>query len=183
MTITRTIEQTYTQDTILVVGEGLPSKGSTSNAQKRMTAITAAKVVAQRRLVEMLKGVAVVSETTVKDSELASDIIKTAVSGFIKGAEVVAQEWNPAEGSAMVLLKVGKGGPKSFADQIFPKLYEKILNEPIYKKELDKPAYAPPADIPAMAVAYDGLIVDATDYSFRPALINRIFNSRGRGAV
>ncbi|HEY3308585.1 MAG TPA: hypothetical protein VGJ93_09025 [Desulfuromonadaceae bacterium] len=29
------------------------------------------------------------------------------------------------------------------------------------------------------AQAYDGLIIDATDYSFRPALINRIFNPKG----
>jgi len=45
----------------------VPKKGTTGG-QKRLTAETAAKVVAQRRLVEMLEGVAVVSETTIKDS-------------------------------------------------------------------------------------------------------------------
>lgn len=181
LTVTTTAEQVFTQDTILVVGEGLPMKKDTTDAEKRVHAITAAKVVAQRHLVELLQGVAVISETTVKDSELASDIIKTAVTGFVRGAQIVAEEWNASEGSALVVLKLGKGGPKSFADQIFSKLYERVLNEPVYKKELEKPAYTPPAEVPAPAAvaAYDGLIIDATAYNFRPALINRIFNPKG----
>lgn len=174
MTITTTVEQAYTQDAILVMGEGVPKKG-TIGGQKRLTAITAAKVVAQRRLVEMLEGVAVVSETTVKDSELASDIIKTAVTGFVKGAQVVMQDWNAQEETALVIIKVGMSGPKGFAAV----MYEKILTEPKIKQELDKPAYVPPADVPAAPAVYDGLIIDATDYSFRPALINRIFNPKG----
>lgn len=174
--ITSTPEQAYTQQYILMNGEGLPRKGATG-AQRRLTAITAAKVVAQRRLLELLEGVAVVSETTVKDSELASDLIKTAVSGFVKGTQVVVQEWNEREGSALVIIKVGINGPKGFASA----LYEKILSEPKIKSELDKPAYVPPVDLaPAAApAAYDGLVIDATDFSFRPALINRIFNAKG----
>jgi hypothetical protein len=174
--ITSTPEQAYTQEYILMSGEGLPRRGATG-AQRRQTAFTAAKVVAQRRLVELLEGVAVVSETTVKDSELASDVIKTAVSGFIKGTQVVVQDWNERERSALVIIKVGMNGPKGFASA----LYEKILSEPKIKSELDKPAYAPPLDLtpPAVPAAYDGLVIDATDFNFRPALINRIFNAKG----
>lgn len=177
LTITTSAEQAFTQDAILVMGEGAPKKG-TSGGQKRLTAITAAKVVAQRRLTEMLDGVAVVSETTVKDSELASDVIKTAVAGFIRGAQVVIQEWNERDETALVILKVGVTGPKGFASV----MYEKILTEPKIKKELEKPAYIPPPEAPAPAAAaqpHDGLIIDATEYSFRPALINRIFNPKG----
>ncbi|MBI5484495.1 MAG: hypothetical protein HY888_08540 [Deltaproteobacteria bacterium] len=172
--ITSTAEQAYTQEYILMNGEGLPKKGSIG-AQRRLTAITSAKVVAQRRLAELLEGVAVVSETTVKDSELASDVIKSAVSGFIKGSQVVVQDWNDREGTALVIIKVGLNGPKGFASAI----YEKILSEPKVKQELDKPVYSPPADAAPVAVAYDGLVIDASDYSFRPALINRIFNAKG----
>ncbi|MEI6207266.1 MAG: hypothetical protein WCP20_10815 [Desulfuromonadales bacterium] len=177
VTITTTAEQVFTQDAILVVGEGVPKKGTTGG-QKRLTAITAAKVIAQRRLVELLEGVAVVSETTVKDSELASDIIKTAVTGFIKGTQPVIEEWNATEETALVILRMGMSGPKSFGSL----MYEKILNEPKIRQELEKPAYAPPADVPPpapVAQAYDGLVIDATDFNFRPALINRIFNSKG----
>lgn len=177
LTITTTVEQAYTQDCILVVGEGLPKKG-TFGAQKRLTAIRAAEVAAQRSLAEMLRGVAVVSETTVQESELASDVIKTAVTGFIKGMVPVVKDWNPQEETALVILKVGVNGPRSFASV----MYEKILTEPKIRQELDKPAYVPPtAAVPApdASAAYDGLIIDATDYSFRPALINRIFNPKG----
>lgn len=175
-TITVTTEQAFKQDTILVMGEGVGKKG-TSGAQKRLTAITAAKVKAQRALAELLHGVAVVSETSVQDSELASDEIKTVVAGFVKGSQVVVQEWNPAEETALVILKVGMTGPKSFASV----MYEKILTEPKIKQELDKPVYVPPVDLapPPVVQPYDGLIIDATGYSFRPALINRIFNPKG----
>jgi hypothetical protein len=175
--ITTTVEQAFTQDVILVMGEGVPKKGATGG-QKRLTAITAAKVIAQRRLVELLEGVAVVSETTVKDSELASDIIKTAVTGFVKGTQPVIEDWNASEETALVILKMGVSGPKGFGAV----MYEKILKEPKIRQELEKPVYAPPADVPpppAISQAYDGLVIDATDFSFRPALINRIFNSKG----
>jgi hypothetical protein len=109
---------------------------------------------------------------------MASDVVKTAVAGFIKGAQVVIQEWNEKEETALVILKVGVTGPKSFAAV----MYEKILTEPKIKQELEKPAFAPPAEAAAPAAPaqpYDGLIIDATEYSFRPALINRIFNPKG----
>lgn len=176
-TITVTTEQAFKQDAILVMGEGVGKKG-TSGAQKRLTAITAAKVKAQRALAELLHGVAVVSETSVQDSELASDEIKTVVAGFVRGSQVVVQEWNPAEETALVILKVGMTGPKSFASV----MYEKILTEPKIKQELDKPSFVPPVEAPvavAPALPYDGLIIDATAYAFRPALINRIFNPKG----
>lgn len=177
VTVTVTIEEAFKQDAILVVGEGIGKKGTTG-AQKRLTAITAAKVKAQRTLAELLAGVLVVSESTVRDSELESDLIKTTVNAFVKGSQVVIQEYSRAEESAIVILKVGMNGPKSFAAA----MYEKILTEPKIRQELEKPAYLPPADVPAappVAQPYDGLIIDATAYSFRPALINRIFNPKG----
>lgn len=173
--ITTSIDEAYTQGAVLVMAEGSPKKGA-SGGQKRLTAITAAKVVAQRRLAELLEGVAVVSETTVKDSEVVSDNIKTAVTGVIKGAQVVAQDWNEREETALVILKIGMNGPKSFASV----MYDKILNEPKIKDELAKPAFTPPPSAPAALDAdYDSLVIDATEQNFRPALINRIFNSKG----
>ena len=160
-----------------MAGEGIGKKG-TSGAQKRLTAITAAKVKAQRALVELLQGVAVVSGSSVQDSERSSGEIKTVVTGFVRGAQVVVKEWNPAEETALVILRVGMTGPKSFAAV----MYDKVLTEPTLAPELEKPAYAPPAvtsPITTPAIPPDGLIIDATAYPFRPALINRIFNPKG----
>lgn len=177
VTVTVTVEQAFKQDAILVVGEGVPKKG-TSGAQRRLTAIRAAEVAAQRALAEVLHGVSIAGETTVRDAEMESDVIKSSVNAFIKGFHPVVKDWNPESDSALVILKVGMSGPHSFGAM----MYEKILNEPKIRQEIDKPAYVPPAVQPPPAAtpqAYDGLIIDATAYSFRPALINRIFNPKG----
>ncbi len=177
VTVTVTVEQAFKQDAILVVGEGVPKKGTTG-AQRRLTAIRAAEVSAQRALAELLKGVSITGETTVRDAELESDLIKSSVNTFIKGFQPVVKDWNAAEESALVILKVGVNGPRSFGAM----MYEKILTEPKIKQEIEKPAFVPPADVPPPSVVTqpnDGLIIDATAYSFRPALINRIFNPNG----
>lgn len=177
VTVTVTVDQAFKQDAILVVGEGVPKKG-TSGAQRRLTAIRAAEVAAQRALAELLKGVSITGETTVRDAELESDVLKSSINAFIKGFQPVVKDWNPEEDSALVILKVGMSGPRSFGAM----MYEKILTEPKIKREIEKPAFVPPPDMPApapVAQAYDGLIIDATAYSFRPALINRIFNPKG----
>jgi len=177
VTVTVTVEQAFKQDAILVVGEGVPKKGTTG-AQRRLTAIRAAEVAAQRALAEILHGVSIAGETTVRDAELESDVIKSSVNAFIKGFHPVVKDWNPESDSALVILKVGMTGPRSFGAM----MYEKILTEPKIKQEIDKPVYVPPTVQPppvAVPQAYDGLIIDATAYSFRPALINRIFNPKG----
>lgn len=167
----------FRQEAILVVGEGIGKKGTTGG-QYRLTAIRAAEVVAQRALAEMLKGVSIVGETVVRDAELESDLIKSSVNTFVKGFQPVLKEFNEQEGTALVILKVGVNGPSGFGAV----MYDKILNEPKVKQQLDKPAYVPPAELPSpvpVAMPYDGLIIDATAYAFRPALINRIFNPKG----
>lgn len=178
VTVTVTVEQAFAQDAILVVGEGVPKKGTTGG-QKRLTAIRAAELAAQRALAELLKGVSIVGETTVKDAEVVSDDIRSSVSAFIKGFSPVVKEWNEREETALVILKVGMNGPRSFAAV----MYEKILTEPKIKQQVEQPVYVPPVDLPptpAIPQAYDGLIIDATAQSFRPALINRIFNPNGQ---
>jgi len=54
-----------------------------------------------------------------------------------------------------------------------------LLNDPKLKDQIrtDAPSFkAPPSKLDE---AYDGLIIDATEQNFRPALINRIFATKG----
>lgn len=60
-------------------------------AQARAMATRGAVVVAQRNLLEIVKGVNVVGETTVQDMATTSDYIYTRVEGLVKGAEQVGQ--------------------------------------------------------------------------------------------
>lgn len=175
LSITTSPEQAFLNDYILVAAEGLPSATAKTPAQRRLTAERAATVLAYRQLAEILEGVAVVGDTLVRDAELQYDVVRTAVAGFVKGAQIVYKEWNPQQEVALVFVKVGISGPKGFASL----MYEKILGEPKIKKEViePQPQFKPKPVI--VEEKYDGLIIDATEINFRPALINRIFTSKG----
>lgn len=60
-------------------------------AQARAMAQRGAVVVAQRNLLEIVQGVNINSETTVKDFMIESDIIKTKIEGVLKGATIVGE--------------------------------------------------------------------------------------------
>lgn len=175
LSITTSPEQAFLNDYILVAAEGLPSATAKTPAQRRLTAERAATVLAYRQLAEILEGVAVVGDTLVRDAELQYDVVRTAVAGFVKGAQIVYKEWNPQQEVALVFVKVGMSGPKGFASL----MYEKILGEPKIKKEVIEPQPQFKPKPVTVEEKYDGLIIDATEVNFRPALINRIFTSKG----
>ena len=83
------------------VGYGT-AQPSGNKGKDRIKARRAAEVTAQRALLETIKGVRVDSVTTVENSMLSQDIIKTRVDGIIKGAQIVDEklEW---EGNSPVV--------------------------------------------------------------------------------
>jgi hypothetical protein len=82
----------WTAGTITVTGSGAPpDKGSVP--QKRLMAQRAAVVDGYRQLAEIIQGVHVDSETTVKDFVVESDVIKTQVSALVKGAKPAAPRY------------------------------------------------------------------------------------------
>jgi len=60
-----------------------------NKAQAKAMATRGAVVVTQRNLLEIIKGVNVTSETTVKDMIAQGDYVYTRVDGVVKGAEMV----------------------------------------------------------------------------------------------
>lgn len=168
-------EQAFMQDVILVVGEAVAPAHITHPSQREIMAKRGAVVMAQRQLAEYLNGFAIVGDTLVKDGMTQYDVVRSAVAGLVKGAQVVVQEYNREKDMAIAILKLGMHGPKSFAST----LYEKMFSDPNLRKELrtDKPSYRG-RPVP-LDDKYDGLIIDATEHNFRPALINRIFTVKG----
>ncbi|NDG94004.1 MAG: hypothetical protein EBY55_12820, partial [Gammaproteobacteria bacterium] len=61
-------------------------------SQARLMAVRAAKIDAQRNLLETINGVRVTSGTTVKDMALESDIIGTRVKGMLQGSFEVSSD-------------------------------------------------------------------------------------------
>ena len=67
-------------------------------------------------------------------------------------------------------------GPGSVGEMV----YKKVLGDPRIEKTVA--TTAKPVDIVGPVLVderYDGIIIDATGYSFRPALINRVFTQKG----
>ncbi len=174
ISITKTTTQAFRDGYIVIEGEGLPSANAATLGQRRLTAQRAAEVVAYRNLAQFLNGVAVVGDSTTQDMQIRYDTVRTAVNGFIKGAQVIYKDYNDRERSAMVLVKVGMTGPESFGDM----MYKRLLGNPQAAHDLT--SSAPPVSPGLVPIEpYDGMIVDATGESFRPALINRIFTLKG----
>ena len=162
--------------------------GSSEEGQTRYRAIRSATVIAQRDLLEVIQGLSLFGATTVKDGMLGSDHIKTTVSGVIKGAQKCGEKWHSDTGHAEVCMKIyirGKGG---MFDIILPLMKEEHMmpqSLPSYEPRMvveemgggatgsaeRQPIVARPSEI---GNPHDGLIIDAADYSFRPALVNRI---------
>ncbi len=165
----------YRQEEILFYGEAVGNPDHRTPAQKEMMAKRAAVVMAQRAIAEYLVGFALAGETNVDSLMGKSDAARSAVMGFVKGTQVVFQEYNRDTDRAVAILKIGLHGTKGYASS----LYAKIGSDPAIQKEVatEKPAFrSSPVQLDQV---YDGLIIDATEQDFRPALINRIFTLKG----
>ena len=181
--------------------------GVSEEGQSRYQALRAAQIVAQRDILEALKGLNLYGTTSVKDGMLGSDEINTTVNGFLHGAVKCGQNFNAAKGYAQVCMRLnirGKGGlydiilPLMQKDNMMPEEKQAFNpgNRPLIPQVVSptpnpsngKPAPAAPSPIPEppketkpevkapseLAHPYDGLIVDARDFKFRPALVNRV---------
>jgi len=165
----------FAQEELVFYGEAVGNPAHSTPTQREVMAKRAAVVTAQRSLVEYLEGFALVSDTLVKDGMAQYDIIRSAVSGFVKGSQVVFQEYSVEKDVAIAMVKLGLHGPKGFAST----LYAKIFADPkaLAALKSDKPAFK--TAVVKLDAPYDGLIIDATEQNFRPALINRIFAAKG----
>lgn len=176
----------YQQGYILVVGES-------EAGQSRFKAKRAATVIAQQRMLETVKGLNLVGQTTVQDGMLVSNTIRTDVAGFLQGAQVVGEEYVSGEGYARVALRLNLHGSNS----VYSTLAPTILAPPPALKVEPMPQFQPvtaatpapatpapaapaetPAAVPAKPVSYDGLIVIVQGSGFKPALANRIITEK-----
>jgi hypothetical protein len=85
----------------MMTAEGFGFSDATrfSEAQARLMALRAAKIDAQRNLLEVINGVRVTAGTTVKDMTLESDIIGTRVKGMLQGAFETASDVTLQDGN------------------------------------------------------------------------------------
>jgi hypothetical protein len=164
---------------IEAVGIGAPADKSIGKANARPMALRAAKIDALRNLLEITKGVQIDSATTVRDFMVESDVINTQVSGLVKGAVVVDQQYM-SDGTVEVRLRMPLYG--NLAQIIMPLA---IANPPAPPAPSAPEAPAPAAPAPAVTapaapIAYTGMVVDARGIQARPAMSPRVFDEDGK---
>lgn len=80
--------------------------GISEEGQSEYAATISAKVIAQRNMLEFVKGVKIDSQTTIKDGMLKSDIIRASVKGVVRGARIVSKQYDKKLRRATVKIKV-----------------------------------------------------------------------------
>jgi len=126
--------------------------GTSEEGQSRYRAMRAATVVAQRDLLEVLEGIRLYGQTTVKDGMLRSDEIRTTITGFLQGAVKCGERFHRDRGYAEVCMRLYIRGKGSLYDVILPLIRENKLGPeekmPYYKPKLI-PKVLPEATAPA----------------------------------
>lgn len=155
----------WTAGLVTATGLGAPPPHAVNPAQARAMAKRAAYIVATRNLLEVVKGVRVDSATLVENFMVTSDVIKTEVSGFVKGAQIMQEKAHP-DGSVEVLVGVRLSG--DMASTLLPKETGGGVPLPVIP------------DQPSSGSVFTGLIVDARGTGVRPAMAPKIRNEEGR---
>lgn len=155
----------WTKGVVMATGFGAPPPNAVNAAQARAMAERAAFLVATRNLLEVVKGIRVDSATLVENMMVSSDVIKTEVSGFVQGAQIIKKQVHP-DGSVQVTVAMKLTG--DFSNAFLPQSSggPEVIPLP--------PGQSPPP------VAFTGLIVDARGTGVRPAVAPKIRNEEGR---
>jgi len=177
----------WTKGMIYARGEAALNAKETNRALARVQAERAATVIAQRNLLEIVKGVRVESETTVENFVLKSDRIKATVTGVVRGSSPVKVEEDPS-GSVRVTVAAPLWGDlsKSLLEEILPAPSGGLLNS------LTRPARLGLEKVIRTMVSWvsgsraqaaipqsTGLIIDVTDTDIKPGLFPRIYDQEG----
>jgi hypothetical protein len=158
-------EVNWTGKTITVTGSAAPnlSKGAVTPAQVRLGTERAAELDAYRKILEIVKGVAVDSQNTIGATMNASPEVKARVEGVIKGMKRIDTKYY-ADGGVDVIVQVTLDGPVT----------EAVVKPPEKKPEAS--AAAPAGE----AGKFTGLVIDARGLKLVPALAPRVVDEAGK---
>lgn len=92
----------WTNKVLRVTGNGFGPERIKSLGRRKILAKRAARLDAQRNILEAVKGVQVTSNTSVKDMMLESDLVQTGAQGLVKGMRVVKVTYSDDGGCEMI---------------------------------------------------------------------------------
>lgn len=153
-------------------GTGVLDPGNPNRAQARVMAERAATVVAQRNLLEIIKGVRVDAETRVQNYMTDYDVIYSSVEGVVKGARQRGPAlYDSVAGTVEVELEVALYGDSSLSSALAP-----VLTGGGYGGEVGA-AVAP--QVREFLRQYSGILLDAGASGLKPAMYPKIYDSNG----
>ncbi|MCJ7617573.1 MAG: hypothetical protein MUO43_13660 [Desulfobacterales bacterium] len=169
---------------IQATGVGASPEEYYGKPQARPMAMRAARLDAVRNLLEVTQGVRIDSATAVKNFIVTDDVIMAKVSGMVKGAQVVKQEYL-SDGTVEVTMQMSLNG--GFAQLVLPQEIKQVEPiKPVPSKtttpeapavDLSKPS---PAEPSKTSEIYTGLVVNATGLNARPAMSPKIIDENGQ---
>lgn len=154
-------ELDWTTGIIQSTGIGVINPKAVNVGQARAGCIMAATRYAQRNLLEMVQGVNIDSQTTVENFMTTSDIIRTSVTGVLRGAYPVGEPVYKADGSCEV----------TYAMKVSGALANAIL--PPSGFGTNQPPAGPQKK-------YSGLIIDASGLGAVPAMSPKVVDPDGK---
>ena len=157
---------------ITATGAGVPSDKAVGAAQKMMTARRAAITDCYRQLLEMTQGVQVDAETTVEMMMVSSDVIRTKVSGVIKGAQIVSER--AIQGGYEVTMQIGMFGTNSLADAVIERPTEIV---PFPEPKPTMPSN--PSITITISGGYTGVVIDCRGLGLNPVMSPVIKDTSG----
>lgn len=95
-------------------------EAESATGQSSFAAKISSKIIAQRNMLEVIKGVRIDSEVTVQDGFKSSEIIKSRVEGFIRGSQVLSNKYDEKTGAATAQIRIEMG----------PDLLSALLSDP-----------------------------------------------------
>ncbi len=166
----------WSKQEVLFTGDGAPNLKAPNAAAARLGAERAAKLMALRNALEVLKGVKIKAGQTVGDKFTANPKLMSEVEGVVKNFSVVDIRYY-SDGGVQVDVKVPL---KGIIAQTLLKDEIKATPKPaapVVKPE-PKQAKAEPAKQPAKA-SVTGLVVDARGHKLIPVLAPKILDEQG----
>ena len=153
------------------LGTGAPASFAQNAAQKNISAERAARLDAARNLLELIKGVALDSNSTVSQAMVASDTVNSSIQGQLNGIRAVDKPKYFSDGSVQVKLEAS---------------LRQIIPDSLYAgapRELGAGATPPlPAGGSNLASggSFTGLVVAARGLGVTPAMSPKVYDPEGR---
>lgn len=170
-------EVNWTLGYIRATGSGFQAEWAKQEAQKVESARVAAVGVAERNLLETVKGIVIDSQTTIRNQMVENDIINKRVTGVLKGARILedltkVDEYPDGSVKVTITVEAPINGKGQLADIILPDRIESKNPFDVTKAE---------AKVKGITIdqVYTGLVIDAKGLGVTPAMAPKIITDDG----